>query len=642
MKFITFYESRAFKKTSNLCINYSRFFLLMVVFTLNFIANCQVINGYGKVTWISGASVTLTNIFDVADPFAAGKKVMLIQMQDDVIGANTADNSSFGTISSIGSAGNYEILTIATVSSGTVTFTSAPSNSYLLNPNSSVQLVTVRQFGLTDYTTTSAMAALPWDGNIGGIIAMEVSGTLTLAHSVNADAKGFRGGNKSANAPTPFSSTCSSTPFLQSSADYGFKGEGIYKSAGTTFNTARGRLANAGGGGNNSNAGGGGGSNVATGGNGGAGWQCNTTNSGSGVGGQSLQPYYYSDRVFMGGGGGGGQQNNFASTNGGRGGGIVYIKAAQIASPPSCTGAISVSANGESAANTSGGGNDGAGGGGGAGTVIIDAASYNLTSTCPLTITANAGNGGNVNTANVHGAGGAGAQGAVIYRNQAPTVNATTTTLNGTPGCNNIPCTSTAGAVSEPNNIGIITFTPLGVKFVEFNAELFYRNGLLTWKTASETNSDFFQVQRSTDGMNFENIGTVKAAGESQSLLSYEFIDYNAFLVNDYYYYRLKQYDYDGKFMYSDLRYLKRDQFQTEEVIVFPNPVSDVINVFLPDYINNEGTVIHLCDDLGRLIKEIDVSNQITSFNSSELPKGIYFVNILNDDRIVVAKKIVK
>jgi hypothetical protein len=91
--------------------------------------------------------------------------------------------------------------------------------------------------------------------------------------------------------------------------------------------------------------------------------------------------------------------------------------------------------------------------------------------------------------------------------------------------------------------------------------------------------------------------------------------------------------------MYSDLRYLKRDQFQTEEVIVFPNPASDVINVFLPDYINNKGTVIHLCDDLGCLIKEIEVSNQITSFNSSELPKGIYFVNILNDDRIVVAIK---
>jgi hypothetical protein len=467
---------------------------------------------------------------------------------------------------------------------------------------------------------------------------------LTLAHSINADAKGFRGGAKSSNASTAFSSVCSSTPFLQSSVDYGYKGEGIYRNTSTSLNTARGKIATGGGGGNNSNAGGGGGSNFASGGDGGRGWQCTTTNTASGIGGQSVSTYYTANRIFMGGGGGGGQQNNFASTNGGNGGGIVYVKATQIATPPSCAGSISITANGQSAANTVGGGNDGAGGGGAAGTVIVDAATYNIASPCPLVVAANAGSGGSVNTANVHGAGGGGGQGTVIYLNAEPTTNVTTTTLNGSGGCNNnvVPCTSFASTPLETNNTGIITFTPLGVTFVEFNADIFYRNALLTWSTASETNSDYFSIERSENGIEFESIGTVKAAGESQSLLTYEYIDYNAFYENDHFYYRLKQVDYDGKTMYTDLRFLQRDQFETEEIVVFPNPASEILNVYVPDFLGDYNTTINLTDELGRIIDQIDVTNQITSFIISDYRKGLYFVNVHVDGKLVDSKKVIK
>src|SRR5579872_5718945 len=65
------------------------------------------INAYAKVTAVSGSVLTLSNINQTYHTFAVGEQVILIQMQDNVIGGNTANNASFGSISAIGSAGLY-------------------------------------------------------------------------------------------------------------------------------------------------------------------------------------------------------------------------------------------------------------------------------------------------------------------------------------------------------------------------------------------------------------------------------------------------------------------------------------------------------------------------------------------------------
>jgi hypothetical protein len=620
--------------------------LALVLFLHFQLFSQSIVNGYAKVNSISGTTLNISNANLSGGSFTVGKKVMLIQMQDNVIGGNTGNNLTFGDIAGISSAGMYEFLTVTSVSGSTITLSSSPVNSFSFNANSSVQVVTVQDFNTTaDYTTTSSITALPWDGNIGGVIAIEIPGILTLANSITADADGFRGGARSGNAATPFSSVCSSTPYSASSVDYGSKGEGIFKSSSTTLNAARGKMANAGGGGNNSNGGGGGGSNFADGGNGGLGWQCTASNAGSGIGGQSLGSYYALNRIFMGGGGGGGQMNNNASTNGGNGGGIVYVKAAQITTPPTCTSQVSITANGQSAASTAGGGNDGAGGGGAAGAIIVDAVVLNPSTGCPLIVSANAGNGGSVSTSAPHGAGGGGGQGAVIYVDAPPSTNVSTTTLNGTGGCNNniVPCTTFASSPSAPNNTGIFTSTPLGVTLTEFNAVLMNRSGLLTWKTSSEINSDYFQVERSIDGMNFNPIAKVAAAGNSQSLLSYEYLDYNAFLTQEYYYYRLKQVDYDGKLTYSDLRYLHRDEFESNEIIVFPNPVVDLVNVYIGNLKKYTTEIIlTLTDELGREVQSQLVTNDMTTLNIADYPNGMYFLNVVADERVVESKKVVK
>ena len=84
-----------------------------------------------------------------------------------------------------------------------------------------------------------------------------------------------------------------------------------------------------------------------------------------------------------------------------------------------------------------------------------------------------------------------------------------------------------------------------------FKAELKGRDVLLSWKTASEHNNDYFTIEKTLDGEEFEAIGVVNGAGKSISPRNYELYDFNILqLIN---YYRLKQTDYDGNYIYSKI-----------------------------------------------------------------------------------------
>ena len=602
----------------------------------------QVINGYAKVTALSGSTITLSNVNEAADTFEDGEKVLLIQMQDNVIGTNTANATTFGTIATIGSAGNYQLMTIAshTETAGlptTMTFTTAPTLSFTFNANSSVQIVSFKLLGSPNYTTTSAISALAWDGNIGGVVAFEVAGTLYLNHSVSANFAGFRGGLRS----TDNGAGCLNSVYITASTGYGYKGEGIHKNTNSTFNNARAKMANGGGGGLSHNAGGGGGGNIGTGGLGGIGWQCSAANTGHGFGGQSLLNYYSMNRIFMGGGGGGGQMNNTVGTNGGNGGGIVFIKANQLVTPTTCTTPVSITANGQTASNSA---NDGSGGGGAAGTIVLQVNTFMSTAACPLKINANGGNGGTVGNGGTHGAGGSGGQGAIVFLASAPSANVTTSTLNGNPGCNNsiVPCTTFAGSTPEPNNIGVIQLIPLGVLFSNFTAEPIDRSVLLNWSTASEINSDYFSIERSINGLDFVSVGEVDAAGESQSELNYQFTDVNAFATNDQYYYRIREVDFDGKQTFTDLKFVQFDQPTNEKIVVFPNPFTDLLTVLIPPSLMLDGARIELSDDMNRQVKSYTIDGSNQTFMLEDLPRGIYFLTVLVENQTLQMVKVVK
>ena len=288
-----------------------------------------VINAFAKVTSFDGATINLDYVNETYATFEAGEKVIVMQMQDSVIGANTNNDATFGDIDSIGSAGLYEVFTIESVNESggeptSITLKEAPTIDFNFTENSSVQVISFPYLGdSSGFSTTDDITTIDWDGNVGGVICFYVEGDLTLNHDIVADGAGFNGGEADRNSS---SSGCNYTTYFKGSdGNYAAKGEGIYKSINPNFELGIGHLANGAGGGNSHNGGGGGGGNFTEGGHGGQGWNCNVESGG--LGGEALSNYVSSSRVFLGGGGGAGEGNNNYAGAGGNGGGIILISA---------------------------------------------------------------------------------------------------------------------------------------------------------------------------------------------------------------------------------------------------------------------------------------------------------------------------
>jgi hypothetical protein len=95
----------------------------------------------------------------------------------------------------------------------------------------------------------------------------------------------------------------------------------------------------------------------------------------------------------------------------------------------------------------------------------------------------------------------------------------------------------------------------------------------LKWTTASEYDTESFVIQRSVNSEQWENIGRVQAAGQSNKLLSYTFEDVSP-ITHSMLYYRLQMNDLDGKFEYSEIKSIRHfEKPDFSEVGIYPNPV---------------------------------------------------------------------
>ncbi|MBL7963494.1 MAG: T9SS type A sorting domain-containing protein [Flavobacteriales bacterium] len=619
--------------------------LILVLASLH--SGAVVINGYARVTDIAGNTLDIANPNETAASFTAGKRVVIMQMQDNVIGSNTANNASFGDLSNIEMAGRYVIREIASVtrSSGTlttITLTSSPGMTFNFGNTRRVQVITYERLGGgSDFTTTAQIDALAWNGNVGGVVAFEVTGILTLAHNIIADGAGFRGGART----TGGGGSCNNTTFRSniSSTTEATKGEGIYRINNDDYRKARGKVLNGGGGGNSHNAGGGGGGNFRAGGNGGNGWGCSSTPAG-GIGGIDLSGQIAASRLFMGGGGGGGEGNNSVASDGGNGGGIILIKANAIRTSGSCGGGRVISANGVNAPNATG--NDGAGGGGAGGSIYLSVPAYNIAGGCQLTVRANGGNGGAVNTSAAHGGGGGGGQGVVLYSIAQPTTNITTQAINGTSGCDNntSPCTSmTAQPGAGSNGAGIIPDAPgpLPVELLSFKALVMGNQAVrLEWVTATERDNAFFTVERSLDLDTWNPVVQVVGAGNSQEQLSYWAMDEAP--PREFLYYRLRQTDLDGTSTLSDMATVDLRNTSTAEPVLFPNPAQGIVHFSFPEALE-EGVSLVLIDPAGREIRSYYLAGGQTRYSAdlSGVPAGLYRMQIISNGRISVRSLLV-
>lgn len=128
----------------------------------------------------------------------------------------------------------------------------------------------------------------------------------------------------------------------------------------------------------------------------------------------------------------------------------------------------------------------------------------------------------------------------------------------------------------------------LPIELLYFQASEHDRYNHLTWSTASETNNDYFNIEKTQDGVVFYNIATIKGAGNSSSQNYYEYDDYD--LNNNVTYYRLKQTDYDGKFKHHDI--ISVDNTKKIRIVV------RIINLYGIDVdLNTKGVLILIYED---------------------------------------------
>jgi hypothetical protein len=615
--------------------------MLVVCVLCPVLSLAQGINAYAEITSISGAVLTVGTSAESVTSFAAGKDVVIMQMQDNVIGTNTANNSSFGDLSSIQQAGRYTVRQIVSVTRigpalTSITLNAAPGVTFNTGTNCAVQAITYEVLGAGgNYTVASALSPMAWNGALGGVLAFQVGGTLTVGANITADAVGFRGG---ARDRFNYTSPCNTTDYVWSGTAAGTdffatKGEGIYKNTNVALTDGRGKMINGGGGANQINAGGGGGGNYTAGGSAVLGWSCGA--DAGGIGGIALSGNINASQVFMGGGGGGGEGNDDVSTDGANGGGIILIRADQLVTTGTCS--VRISADGGTAANS---GNDGAGAGGGGGSIVLQVPSYSFAGTCPLTIRANGGDGGSVN-ATTHGGGAGGGQGVVVFSTPVPTGSVTVQTNNGTGGCNETPCVGRAGSGAGSDNSGILVGTggSLPIELLSFQAIPVGGRVDVRWATATEQENDHFTVERSMDLVTWQMVAIVPGAGNSQTVRSYVISDEHPLPNTSYY--RLRQTDIDGTTVAFDAVSVTFDDHGAV-MGLFPNPANDHLTVLFNGM--DGATAVRIIDALGRTVPvPMAKAEGRADLDISLLRPGSYSVmlesgNVLQTQRLLVQR----
>jgi len=158
---------------------------------------------------------------------------------------------------------------------------------------------------------------------------------------------------------------------------------------------------------------------------------------------------------------------------------------------------------------------------------------------------------------------------------------------------------------------------PLPIELLYFDAKIKNNKVICNWITATEINTDYFVIQRTINGIDFEDVGIIKAAGNSFNNISYEFEDPSP--LDGISYYRLKQYDLDGKNEAFGLVEVKHNVLNIKTT-----QYNDHIQIVLP---HKTKFRILLYDRVGKAIinKEIEEYHELILNN---LPKGIYFLII--------------
>lgn len=181
--------------------------------------------------------------------------------------------------------------------------------------------------------------------------------------------------------------------------------------------------------------------------------------------------------------------------------------------------------------------------------------------------------------------------------------------------------------------------TALPVELAFFKAKAEGETALLEWMTASEVNNDGFNVERSSDGKNWETIRFVNGFGTTNEANFYNIVDEQPLAGANYY--RLKQMDFDGQFDYSPIKVVvfRKAATSANQINIYPNPVRDFVNINFDE--QPQDFTISIFNVAGQLVRTTITNERNNAIYLNDLESGLYFVQIVGEG-ININQKIVK
>jgi len=202
--------------------------------------------------------------------------------------------------------------------------------------------------------------------------------------------------------------------------------------------------------------------------------------------------------------------------------------------------------------------------------------------------------------------------------------------------------------VTDPNGCEAtydddVTCTKLPIVLELFTGNAINQGNLVKWVTSTEINNDYFNLQASTNGVNFRTIATIAGEGNSNTPIAYEHLDRAAAKGTTYY--RLIQTDYDGTQSKSHVIDVSRGETAFNITDLYPIPTSDLITLQFVAPQQSEIN-IEVFDLIGHTLLEYQrtADGGITQMdiNVEHLPAGVYFVSIISNDDKVTQKFVIE
>lgn len=175
---------------------------------------------------------------------------------------------------------------------------------------------------------------------------------------------------------------------------------------------------------------------------------------------------------------------------------------------------------------------------------------------------------------------------------------------------------------------------PLPVELTTFRGELLPKGAsFLSWETASETENDYFDLEYSTDGEDFTFLARLEGQGNASTATKYSYE--HPTLLGEMNYYRLKQVDFDGAYVYSPVIALRKE-IREGESLVYPNPAHDFI-VYV-----GAGATLTVYDMYGKQIQQVRTQTGAETIDVRSLHPGAYLLEIVNEDDTREVKRFIK